>query len=505
MLDRPQGAAGGATALIREAAGAAPAAVLEEDGMEELCRQVFNEMPCYVTVQDRDLRLVAANRLFQEDFGVGLGKPCYEVYKQRTSKCDDCPVERTFQDGHRHRSEQIVRGKDGKDKCVLVYTTPLFGTDGKINGAVEMSADITAVKQLQQKYQALFEEVPCYISVQDRDLRLTDTNRRFAEDFGEGRGEPCYEVYKHRSEPCLDCSVAKTFHDGQTHSSEEVVTTAHGRQQNVLVFTTPIRDPSGEIVEVMEMATNITELRQVQDRLTNLGLLVGSISHGIKGLLNGLDGGIYLMETGFKKENMERVKKGWDMLQRNVDRIRSMVLNVLYYAKDREVIWEQIDVGELTSSVGSVLKSRAALYDIELRVEPGEGTFAGDHHALHSMLVNLLENGIDACRTDNSGRPHVVTLGSRLEGGAVTFEASDNGVGMDQETREKAFSLFFSSKGAEGTGLGMFIAHKIVTAHGGSIRIDSEPGAGTTFTVRLPAATAAGTAGAAGAGDGAAS
>ena len=454
--------------------------------MDNLCRQVFNEMPCYVTVQDRQFRLVAANRLFQDDFGIGMGQFCYEVYKQRDDKCPDCPVEHTFLDGKRHRSEQLVRRKDGEEICVLVYTTPLYGTDGEINGAVEMSADITSVKRMQQKYRALFEEVPCYISVQDRDLKLTDTNRRFQEDFGSGRGEKCFKVYKHRTEPCRICPVAQTFQDGRTHQSEEVVTTLDGDQQNVLCRTAPIHDAAGHLVEVMEMSTNITELREVQDRLTNLGLLVGSISHGIKGLLNGLDGGIYLMETGFSKDNMDRVKKGWDMMQRNVDRIRSMVLDVLYYAKDRDVIYEPIQVSEVMDSVADVQRSRADQFGVKLRVGTGEdASFHGDKHAIHSMLVNLVENALDACRTDKKEH-HEVSINGSMDGEVVVFEVVDNGVGMDQETREKVFSLFFSSKGAEGTGLGMFIASKIVKAHQGKIEIESTQGEGTRFVVRLP-------------------
>ncbi len=68
----------------------------------------------------------------------------------------------------------------------------------------------------------------------------------------------------------------------------------------------------------------------------------------------------------------------------------------------------------------------------------------------------------------------------------VLFIVEDNGIGMDQETREKAFSLFFSSKGMEGTGLGLFIANRIAIAHGGSIELESESDVGTRFLLRLP-------------------
>ena len=68
----------------------------------------------------------------------------------------------------------------------------------------------------------------------------------------------------------------------------------------------------------------------------------------------------------------------------------------------------------------------------------------------------------------------------------MVFEITDNGIGMDQETREKAFTMFFSSKGMEGTGLGLFIADRIARSHGGSIELESKPGAGTRFIVKLP-------------------
>jgi signal transduction histidine kinase len=68
----------------------------------------------------------------------------------------------------------------------------------------------------------------------------------------------------------------------------------------------------------------------------------------------------------------------------------------------------------------------------------------------------------------------------------IQFEIEDNGIGMDQETREKAFSLFFSSKGTEGTGLGLFIANNIAQAHAGNISVESEIDRGTRFIVRIP-------------------
>ena len=451
-------------------------------------RRVFEEIPGFVSVQDRDFRIIASNAAFRREYGDPDRGFCYEVYKGGIEVCPECAVERSFSDGQVHTGQEIVRRRDGTEIRVIVYTAPIRGPGGEVEAVVELSTDITRVKELQNKYRMLFDEAPCYVSVQDRDLRITEANRRFRSDFGDEISQPCFHVYKHRTEPCPVCPVAKTFADGEVHESEEVVTTRDGKPINVLCRTAPIRNAVGEIDSVMEMSTNITELRAVQDQLTSLGMLVGSVSHGIKGLLSGLDGGLYMMDTGSSKGLPERVEQGREMLRRNVDRMRSMVLNVLYYAKGREVFWQDNDLEDLIESVAEVLALRAETVGVSLETHVEPGSFEADHNAVHSAVVNLAENAIDACRVDRSKTDHVVSLTGRVEGDEAVLEVADNGIGMDRETREKAFSLFFSSKGTEGTGLGLFVAHKIVSAHGGTIRIESEPGRGTTFEVRLPVA-----------------
>ena len=458
-------------------------------------RQFFEEMPCYLTVQGPDLRILEANNRFRNDFGDHVGEYCYKAYKCRDDKCPECTVEKTFHDGQSYGSEEVVRTLDGSEVSVIVYTRPIRDTGGKIVAVMEMSTDISEIKLLQKRldesqqlHRLLFEEVPCYISVQNRDLEIVRANRRFREDFGGQAGARCYDVYKHRSEPCLVCPVAMTFRDGQSHSSEEVVTSTCGRKMNVLVNTAPIRNRRGEIVEVMEMSTNITEIRRIQDQLTSLGLLIGSISHGIKGQLTSLDGGVYLMDSGYEKGDQKRVKKGWDMVRRNVGRIRSMVMDILYYAKDREPQWAEISAADLCRDLHEsfISKAQALGVDFVLEIAPDVGMFQADGKAVRSMMTNFLENSLDACRTDLEKDSHRVRLAAFHETDFVRFEIEDNGVGIDRETREKVFSLFFSSKGLEGTGLGLFISNKIAASHGGAIDVASEPGKGTTFTIRMP-------------------
>ena len=96
------------------------------------------------------------------------------------------------------------------------------------------------------------------------------------------------------------------------------------------------------------------------------------------------------------------------------------------------------------------------------------------------------ETFLDACRAAKEKRETEVTVRVTRDQPWMVFDIRDNGIGMDRETREKIFSLFFSSKGIKGTGLGLFIANKIVDKHGGEIEVESEPGIGSRFVARLP-------------------
>jgi PAS domain S-box-containing protein len=458
-------------------------------------REYFEALPCYLTVQDRDLKVLHANRRFVEDFGEYEGRHCYQLYKGRSEPCEVCPAALSFREERRHSSEEHVRTKDGRDISVIVYTTPIRDESGEITSVVELSADITAIKMLQnrlresrERYRTLFNEVPCYISIQDSDLRITEANRLFKETFGDQLGCQCYEVYKHRKEQCIPCAVQETFQDGEVHHSEEVVTSEEGESINTLVYSAPIRDAVGNIKRVMEMSADITPIRELQSQLESIGLLISSVSHGVKGLLNGLDGGMYLLKTGIAKENKGRQEKGLEMVERNVDRIRAMVLNILYYAKERTPNLEAVPAIPLAEEVVSLQISRARELNVavETDFDPECGEFDADRLAIRSLLINLLENCLDACRVDDKKPEHKVVFRCRGQSDSVTFEISDNGIGMDRETREKAFSLFFTSKGVKGTGLGLFIANKIAAAHGGKLDLSSELGEGTTIAVHLP-------------------
>jgi signal transduction histidine kinase/FixJ family two-component response regulator len=455
----------------------------------------FNELPCLVSIHNRDLKVVATNQLYKERLGDKIGCNSWDAYKEGAGRSAKCPVGKTFHTGKGQRSKETIQDVNGREVPVIVHTAPIRSGESDVELVLEISADITEMNRLQeelrttqQRYQQLFDEVPCYISVQDGKLRLVATNRQFKEDFGDEIGSYCYNVYKHRNEPCPDCPVVKTFESGKSQQSETVVTSKTGEQYNVLTWTAPLRKADGEVTQVMEMSTNITQIRRLQDHLSSLGLLIGSISHGIKGIMTGLDGGMYWLDTGIEKGNQERIEKGWDVIKLMVDRLKNMVLNLLYYAKERDLNWERTDVLSLAKDVASTVEPKIKGYSIEFihDFDRSIGKFEVDTSVVSSALINILENAMDACIEDKSKKSHKIIFSVTQDKDHIVFDIHDNGMGMDRETRENIFTLFFSSKGSKGTGLGLFVSNKIIQEHGGSIRADSTPGQGSHFNIRLP-------------------
>ncbi|MCK4350132.1 MAG: ATP-binding protein, partial [Candidatus Krumholzibacteria bacterium] len=123
--------------------------------------------------------------------------------------------------------------------------------------------------------------------------------------------------------------------------------------------------------------------------------------------------------------------------------------------------------------------------DIELDLADDLPTFTGNAQKIEQVMINLIVNASEAMREDIKG---LVTVRTRLEGNTIIVDVKDNGVGMNQQTVKQIFDPFFTTKRAKGgTGLGLAIAYRIIEEHGGNISVRSKTGAGTTFTIRIPA------------------
>lgn len=458
----------------------------------KMYKSLFEEVPCYLTVVSRDYRIVRANRAFRDQFGDHVGENCFVGYKDLDSRCADCPVEKTFSDGRSHQSEEVWK-VNGDDAYVIVNTAPIFDDEGNIAEVLEMSLDVTKLKQLQvelekkqEEYKYLFENVPCYLTVVDQDFNVIQANEQFETDFGKHIGEKCFSVYKHRESKCENCPVEQTFIDGATHSSEHLWL-RNGEETNIIATTAPVRNDKGEIMAVMEMCTNVTEIKRLQSELALLGETIAGMSHTIKNILSGLQGGVYIVDSGLARGKEEKVRQGWDMVKRNVEKISDLVQGILYASKERKPEYRECDPGELLWEVCDLYETKVHSEGVELvrEFEREMGSVPLDPAGIHSAVANLLSNALEACRNIRE-RPPRITVTGRLEDKVLAIRVSDNGIGMPQEVKDRLFGKFYSTKGSRGTGLGLVITKKVIEEHGGTITVESEAGEGTSFIIEIP-------------------
>jgi two-component system, NtrC family, sensor kinase len=228
------------------------------------------------------------------------------------------------------------------------------------------------------------------------------------------------------------------------------------------------------------------------ERLAAIGQTIATLSHHIKNILQGIRGGSYLIEMGLKDHDEEITRKGWNIVERNQNRISTLVMDMLTFSKEREPDLMPANVNAVVSDVVELMRVRAAELQVELRWQPGEPMpeMIFDPEGIHRAVLNVVTNAIDAvCDRDTPGLVEASTQYFPQEG-LVRIVVADNGPGIPDDQMEHLFTAFVSSKKSRGTGLGLPVSQKILGEHGGRILVHSDPGQGCRFTFELPATLA---------------
>lgn len=304
----------------------------------------------------------------------------------------------------------------------------------------------------------------------------------------------------------------------QFPETEVVMVTGHGdmdlaieslKNEATDFIVKPIKDEALEIAlnralerismrrQLREYTENLEELVQEKsaklvqaERLAAVGETIAGLSHAIKNIAGGLEGGTFVLEKGIELEDKNYIHQGWEAVRFNFEKIKDLSVDLLNYAKYTDLDFRLADPNEPAREVMELMKPRAAEHGIDLKTDLASDlqAFWFDPDAIHHCLLNLVTNGIDAALSDNpSGtKKQVVLETSKPESWGVEYTVTDNGCGMAAEVREKIFTSFFSTKGATGTGIGLMITKKIIDDHNGVIEFESKKGVGTTFFIRLP-------------------
>jgi histidine kinase len=472
-------------------------------------QQLFEQVPCYITVQDRNLRVLRYNREFTQQFDPRPGDYCYEVYKGRSQPCEICPVMMTFEDGKPHTSEETGITKDGQTTHWIVRTATIRDFEGEISAVMEISVDITQMKRLEEeirkseeKYRVIFNNIPNPVFVLDRrSLLILDCN------------DSVKPVYGFHKEEILKTSFLRLFDDSEhQHYGLELKTSdtlTHARQNtrdgkliyvNIRVSPFEYLGKEAFLVTTSDITKRLMAEQQLiqASKMATLGEMATGIAHELNQPLSVIKTASNFIIRKIRKAEKIRDDIMMTMVEEidgHVDRASKIINHLREFGRKSEVKREEVDINATLRRSLEIFRQQLKLREIQVieELEVDLPPVSADGNRLEQVFINLLLNARDAIeeKREKLGRKDFdkkIQLKSSHRQGKVTIEFRDTGMGIPASVLDKIFEPFFTTKKVgKGTGLGLSISYGIVQDYEGTIRVETRQNEGAAFIVEFPA------------------
>ena len=404
----------------------------------------------------------------------------------------------------------VVR-KDGKTIYVSLSAALLKDKNGIPIGTVRVSRDVTLevvlekrVKEERDNLNLIFESMVDGVYAVFEDYRVEFMNKVLRDEFGDYVGDICYEVFHGRTEPCPMCKLSEVL-AGKTVRWEW-----HSRKMNRIydLIETPVKNIDGSISK-LTIFRDITKRKKAEEEIQKLNRelelkvvdleavtrmkteFLSITSHELRTPLTPMKAQLQMLEEGYKGRLTGKQIESVELILRNLTRLDNLIKDILDISRIEmgriKLRFEAMSINDVAKEAMIMQEPFAKEKEINVVTDLAElPSVVGDSERLRQVIGNLMNNAI---KFSDSGSE--VLIGSKREGDKVLFRITDYGVGISEEDKEKLFKPFSqidSSMGRKrgGSGLGLAIAKGIIQAHNGDIRVESEPGKGSTFYFTIP-------------------
>jgi PAS domain S-box-containing protein len=364
-----------------------------------------------------------------------------------------------------------------------------------------LARSIQAEEAHRLELQAILDSVDDEIVVLDVDRRVLDSNQAFRAGLRHPEnitGRPCREVSALR--PCSEdparCPVEEVLATGLLQKGLMSRVNETGTERFFEIHASPVRGPGGSVERVVEVRRDISERRQMEatladsERLSSLGLLAAGISHEVNNPL----GSIAATVDGLRRRAAQRQEDSrgspeelvptLTRIASEVQRARTITDRLLKVSRSPGHSRVLVDVNAALTDTLALLAYQIDQQRIKTNTDFSEKLppIVADESQFSQILMNLVMNAIQAMSDGGT-----LTLSTASQNGSVEIRVEDTGVGIPPENLHRIYEPFFTTKpSGKGTGLGLFITHRMVSAMSGTIDVRSKKGMGTRFTVSLP-------------------
>jgi len=334
----------------------------------------------------------------------------------------------------------------------------------------------------------IVESMPNGLITLDREQRVVMINSLARRVLGL---EGMEVVGRRMSEVMKKCDLSRTFLPEKDFYERRIQ--CHLNDDRVVPLSTTtsrLVNEAGEVIGKVVLIRDLTEVTRLEERLrrserlASLGRMASGIAHEVRNPLSSI--------RGFAKYFLRKFEPGSEeaafaeMMVREVDRLNRVVEGLLDFARPHDLSRTLIDLRDIVDHAVRLVEADARGKGIHIGWQaPGRAAqVLADSDSLTQALMNLLVNSLEAMEAGGE-----LTLRIQRRNGLVALSVSDTGRGIPESEISKIFDPFFTTK-KNGTGLGLAIVHRIIEDHGGTIRVESQPGKGTTFEVLLPSGEA---------------
>ena len=401
------------------------------------------------------------------------------------------------------------RRADGSPIVVSVSTSPLRRPDGTIYGIMSILMDVTerkAAEESQARLTMAVEQAGESIVVTDTRGTIQYVNPAFERITGYDRVEVIGQnpriLKSGRQDPAFYKILWQTLRRGEVWRGTFLNRRKDGTLYEEDAVISPVRDPSGQVVNYVAVKRDVTDVRRMEEQLRQsqkmeaVGRLAGGVAHDFNNLLTAISGYSDLLlhrlpEYSTLRRDVEEIRKAGD-------RAAALTHQLLAFSRRQVLQPKVLDLNAVVTNMGQMLR-RLVGENIELSTDlsPSLSRVKADPGQIEQVIVNLAINARDAM--PDGGRITIATADADLSpayavahpevrpGPHVLLSVADTGHGMDDETQAHLFEPFFTTKDrGKGTGLGLATVYGIVQQSGGHIRVNSAADSGSTFLIYLP-------------------
>jgi PAS domain S-box-containing protein len=513
--------------------------ITQRERAEKLFRLVVESAPNGIVMVDSSGRIVLVNSQLEKYFGYRreelLGQPVEMLIPARLRARHD-EYRRRFLNEHRARAMGLGRSlfglrKDGSEFPVEIGLSPVETEQQThiLASIVDISERVQFDQELQRMRSYLkniIDSMPSVLVGVDVEGRVTEWNQSAEQATGvptaQAIGQPFGALLPELESPLGTLQESMRSHSPISTERLSLVTDRDGetRYADVMVYPLATDGAAGAVIRVDDITDRVRiEQMMVQtEKMLSVGGLAAGMAHEINNPLSGvlqssqniqrrlseeLDANRQVAESlgvdlklVYRYLEVRGILEFVESIRQAASRASRIVADMLAFSRSTTTeflparIAEILDTAVRLAAHDYDLKKKYDFKDVEIvrDLDPELDTVICDPTEIEQVLLNLVKNAAQAMAMGETPPPHRIILRTRKEGEYARIEVEDNGPGMDEMTRRRVFEPFFTTKAVgAGTGLGLSVSYFIVTEqHKGTIDVNSTPGQGSCFIIRLP-------------------